>query len=208
MQISLNGAGKKFRTEWIFKELNYVFSKPGPYAILGANGSGKSTLLKIISGYGSLSSGGIQWQLNQQAIERNDIYTHVSLCAPYMELPEEFTLEELLRFHFAFKKPLHQLKLAEMISLAGLEKSSGKQFKVFSSGMKQRVKLALSFFSDTPLLLLDEPCTNLDAEGVKWYNELLQQYTVNRLTIIASNSAHEIEKCKQSIKLEDYKTIS
>ena len=71
--------------------------------------------------------------------------------------------------------------------------------------MKQRVKLAQAIFSDTPVLLLDEPCTNLDQQGVDQYTSWIDQYTKDRLVIVASNDVREYYFCKDNIALENYK---
>ena len=77
--------------------------------------------------------------------------------------------------------------------------------KYFSSGMKQRLKLALAFCSDTPMLMLDEPTSNLDKQGVEWYLGLVQQFAAGRLTIICSNQEHEYSFCTQHLDISDYK---
>jgi ABC-type multidrug transport system ATPase subunit len=71
--------------------------------------------------------------------------------------------------------------------------------------MKQRTKLALAFCSDTAMLMLDEPTSNLDTQGVDWYLGLVETYAANRLTIVCSNQAHEYSFCKQQINITDYK---
>ena len=95
----------------------------------------------------------------------------------------------------------------EIIQLLGLEKSRQKEIRNFSSGMKQRLKLALAILSDVPCVLLDEPCSNLDRQGIAWYQELLSKYTLNRTLIICSNQEYEYEICDKSISIMDYKSV-
>jgi ABC-type multidrug transport system ATPase subunit len=71
--------------------------------------------------------------------------------------------------------------------------------------MKQRLKLAQAIFSDTPLLLLDEPCTNLDKEGYGLYQNLIQENCTNKIVIICSNEEAEIHFCNARIHINDYK---
>ena len=71
--------------------------------------------------------------------------------------------------------------------------------------MKQRLKLALAILSDTPLLLLDEPCSNLDKEGYQLYAELIQQFAQHKLIIVGSNDPQEYAFCNQQVNLMDYK---
>lgn len=212
MKITLQNIGKRFNREWIFKNINYEFESNKAYVILGANGSGKSTLLQVIAGNLTSSEGNIIYknqQLttgNQQLIKPENIFQYLSFAAPYLELFEEYSLKESIEFHSKFKNFISGLSTKEIIGLTGLEKSQDKQLKYFSSGMKQRVRLALAILSDAPLLLLDEPCSNLDREGVEWYQKLINDHSKNRLVIICSNQQkQEYEFCSEELKLEKYK---
>lgn len=206
MKITLEHISKRFQRYWIFKEVNYVFSGPGAYALLGPNGSGKSTLLRVIAGMQSPSAGKLVYQPPQgQPLEVGDIYSHISFCAPGMEVVEELTLREFFDFHFSFKRPLPGLSIDQIIALTGLTGAGSKPIGDYSSGMKQRVKLAQAIFADTPVLLLDEPCTNLDQQGVDQYTQWISEYGKNRLVIVASNDEREYFFCTEQIVIEDYK---
>ena len=205
MKISLEHISKKFQRYWIFKDINYNFTAPGAYALLGANGSGKSTLLRIIAGMQNPSKGKLHVEVNGKHLEARELFPYISYCAPGMEIVEELTLRELLQFHFTFKKTLQGLSIEQIISTIGLKAAADKPIADYSSGMKQRVKLAQAFFSDTPVLLLDEPCTNLDNAGVEQYRELIETYTKRRLVIVASNDVREYFFCKEKIDVEAYK---
>jgi len=205
MQIILNNIGRRFNRDWIFRDIDYTFTIGETYAILGPNGSGKSTLLQVLNGSLSPSAGSIKYSLNDQPVEAESVFKQLSLAAPYLELIEEFTLDEMIDFHFKFKPYLKGMDKEAVISLLNLDGSKNKLIKYFSSGMKQRLKLALAFCSDTPLLMLDEPTSNLDAQGVDWYLNLVQQFALNRLTIICSNQQHEYSFCKHQLSISDYK---
>lgn len=212
MTISLSDAGKRFNREWIFRHFTYNFEAGSSYAIIGPNGSGKSTLLQVLSGSMMVNEGNIQYSpkesfgtiINRQ-YSSEIIYEQVSLCAPYLELVEEMTLKEFLDFHNGFKPFLKGITTASIISTLGLEKAADKQIRYYSSGMKQRVKLAQCIFSDTMILLLDEPCTNLDAEGIALYQRLINDYGKNRLIAVSSNDEVEYSFCKNHISILDYK---
>ncbi len=203
--IQVQNASKRFHHEWIFKNLNLELSKGDSIAITGGNGSGKSTLLKCLSGAIPLTSGAIQYQSGATQIVEEQWFRSLALATPYLELPEEFTLSEVLTFHFQFKNPLQQRSNAEILEVLGLEKHKSKTLSQFSSGMKQRVKLALAIFSEVPFLLLDEPTTNLDKQGVTWYLDLIQQFTPNRIVMICSNDPREYDFCEKKIAMEDFK---
>jgi len=200
-QISLIGAGKRFNKDWVFQSLNVDFEQGQHYALIGNNGSGKSTLLQVIAGFTNLSKGTIEWN----GADSQSIYEQISIAAPYLELVEELTTLEHFEFHAKFKSLTENLSIQEMIQLIGLEKSTHKQIRYFSSGMKQRLKLALAIFSTTPILLLDEPCSNLDKEGYALYKQLIQQYAMQKLIIVGSNDPEEYAFCTQQINLMDYK---
>ncbi len=207
MTIYLSDAGKRFNRDWIFRHFTYTFEAGKSYAITGPNGSGKSTLLQSLSGGMMLSEGRIKFEvLNQKSeITTEDIYTHVSICAPYLEVIEEMTLKEFLDFHRGFKPFLASITTDTIIAALGLEKAVNKQIRYYSSGMKQRVKLAQCIFSDTAIVLLDEPCTNLDADGIALYHRLIAEYSKDRLVVVSSNDEVEYQFCEERINIGDYK---
>ena len=205
MKISLDQVSKRFQRHRIFKDVSHTFVSPGAYALLGPNGSGKSTLLRIIAGMQSPSAGTVRYeQDNGTEIKTADIFSYVSFCAPGQELVEEFTLREFLDFHFSFKKPLPGHTLSGIIEHSGLSAAADKPIYDYSSGMKQRVKLLQAIFSDTPILMLDEPCSNLDEKGVNQYREWMDRYAAGRLVFVASNDIREYYFCKEQLAIEDY----
>ncbi len=203
MQIKLSGLGKRYNYDWIFRHLSYEFVSDKAYAILGYNGSGKSTFINTLSGNLIPSEGAIEYQHNSQTIPVDEVYRYLSFSAPYLELVEEFTLTELLQFHTHFK-PLRDLNSQQLIERMYLEKARHKYVKDFSSGMKQRLKLALAIYTEAPLLLLDEPTTNLDQAGINWYLEHVSQNRKNRLVVVCSNIAHEYSFCDQTLDITEY----
>jgi len=205
MKISLAQVGKRFQRHWIFREVTYDF-EAGAYALLGPNGCGKSTLLRIIATMQAPSLGKVHYYNGRPgALSPESIFSHTAYCAPGMDVVEEMTLREFFTFHFSFKKLLPGLAIDEVIAQTGLPDSAGKTIGDYSSGMKQRVKLAQAIFADTPVLLLDEPCTNLDQKGVEQYHNWITQYAGNRLVIVASNDEREYFFCKERIEIEKYK---
>jgi len=204
MLIELKNAGRRFNQEWIFRNLSYTFETPNKYAILGPNGSGKSTLISVLLGTLAPSEGEILYS-NPKPIAVEEIYKQLSLAAPYLDLIEEFTLQETIDFHFKFNKVHPAIERGEILELLGLKKSQDKALKYFSSGMKQRTKLALACCSDTPILFLDEPTSNLDVQGIDWYNGLIERFTADRLLIIGSNQKHEYFFCTHELEITNFK---
>jgi len=206
--ICLTDAGKRFNRDWIFRHVNYTFETGRSYAITGPNGSGKSTLLQAIAGSMNVSQGSLIYQNKYpvpHTIDPEEIYQHISIAAPYLELIEEMTAKEFLHFHHQFKPLLSAITIAEIVSILGLENAADKQIRYFSSGMKQRIKLAQAIFSNTPVLLLDEPCTNLDTSGYQLYHELIVKYCQDKLIIVSSNDIQEMDFCIERLNILDYK---
>ncbi|MFM6944210.1 MAG: ATP-binding cassette domain-containing protein [Bacteroidota bacterium] len=201
MKICLNNISKRYQQNWIFKDLTLEIQDGSSLAILGNNGSGKSSLLRIIASMQSATKGTITYTHQETQIEPIAIYNMLSYAAVGMQLIEEFTLSELLTFHFSFKKSINQLRVEEIISILDMKNVQSKLVGDFSSGMKQRVKLAQAIFTDAPLLLLDEPCSNLDKHGIAQYQEWIATYQNNRTIIVASNDVNEYSFCKQQIVL-------
>ncbi len=201
MEIHLENISKKYNQNIIFDQLNAILKENEATVILGKNGAGKSSLLKIIAGYVSQSSGEIKFLNNTKTISRDDIFQEVAYLSPSIELIEEMTLMEFLVFHFSFKKKL--ISIPQMIEYIGLENFKNEIIENFSSGMKQRVKMAQAFFADTKILLLDEPCTNLDKAGILLYNNLIQHFTKNKIIVVASNNNEEYQFCINQINLTE-----
>lgn len=205
MTIQLTDAGKRFNRDWIFRHVNFTFHQGRSYAITGPNGSGKSTLLQSIASSMNVSEGNIQYTIDTIKISEENIYRHVSIAAPYLEVIEEMSAKEFLLFHASFKPLLSSVTIDEIIKIIGLEKTADKQIRYFSSGMKQRIKLAQAIFSDANILLLDEPCTNLDATGYALYHQLIKNYCSDKLIIVSSNDENEMDFCEEKISIMDYK---
>jgi ABC-2 type transport system ATP-binding protein len=201
MNIVAENLGKRFNLNWIFRNFNFTLSAGNSYAVVGPNGSGKSTFLQVIAGNVPLSEGKLLYSDNGRSIHPDNFYEHISLASPYLELIEEFTLMEHLQFHFRFKKMKGVESATEIIDKLGLSKATHREIRFFSSGMKQRVKLALSFFSDTPVLMLDEPTANLDKAGIAWYQDEIVRHLKDRLVIICSNQEYEYVFCNELIPI-------
>ncbi len=205
MKISLTKAGKRFNREWIFRNATIDFHTSNAYAITGPNGSGKSTLLQAIAGMLQLSEGEIQYAISNKQITAEEAYKHITFCAPYLEVIEEMTLVEFLEFHNQFKAFLPSFDSKKIITEISLEGAANKQIRYYSSGMKQRVKLAQAVFSDADIVLLDEPCSNLDLKGIELYHSLINNYCKNRLVIVCSNDEVEYSFCNEVISIMQFK---
>jgi ABC-type multidrug transport system ATPase subunit len=205
MKIDLINAGKRFNREWIFRSATLQFTSATAYAITGPNGSGKSTLIQAIGGMLQVSEGKIDYSIDNKKQAEEEVYQHISFCAPYLDVIEEMTLTEFLDFHHRFKAFLPSFTTKKIIAEIGLEAAASKQIRYYSSGMKQRVKLAQAIFSNTAIILLDEPCSNLDLKGIELYHSLIHSYCKERLVIVCSNDEVEYKFCDEVISILQYK---
>jgi ABC-2 type transport system ATP-binding protein len=201
MNIEVKDLGRKFNRQWVFRHLNFRLEAGNSYTFIGPNGSGKSTLLQIIAGIMPGTEGRVSYQFQGKLLEEEHFFRYLVMAAPYLELIEELTLGELIHFHSRFKRLTTGTSAKDFAERIGLLSSLHKPIKYFSSGMKQRLKLGLAFFSDTPVLMLDEPTSNLDAQGVAWYLSQVEERSRGRLLIICSNQPQEYAFCHNLIDL-------
>jgi len=201
MKLTLQNLSKRYLYDWIIREMNHEFEANTITGINGINGSGKSTLIKLMSGFLSPSEGKILYHLDGQSIDRSDIYQYLSISAPYTDLVQEYDVEEMYLFHTKFKKMRKDLDAKDFLNVVRLSGNKGKQIQYYSSGMKQRLQLAIALFTDSKLLLLDEPTSYLDSENKEWFYNLLQSELADRTIIIASNDLEDFQYCTEVITL-------
>ncbi|GAB3894301.1 ABC transporter ATP-binding protein [Spirosoma agri] len=214
MEIRAEQVGKKYRKEWIFRRVALTLTAGSSYTFVGPNGSGKSTLLQLLAGSLPLTEGQLSYRQQDTVIEPDNWFRHVNIAAPYLELVEELSLDELLTFHQTFK-PFKAGFTPEIVAeQLLLGHARHKEIKYFSSGMKQRVKLGLAFFSEAPIVILDEPTSNLDRQGVAWYQEQVRQLIKPavsiaghsaQLLLIGSNQPEEYDFCPNVLNMTQWK---
>ena len=205
-KIIVDNTSKRYIKEWVFRGLSYTFVPDNAYVIMGSNGSGKSTLLQVVATVLTPSKGKVSYYDNGSIIDSEKIYKHITIASPYMELPEEFTLAEVVDFHLKLKSFYGNISRNEFLEKCYLSQWKNKVVRNFSSGMKQRLKLALAIISKSDALFLDEPSSNLDHKGIEWYKKLIEEYRKNRIVVVCSNNiADEFFFCNEQINIEEYK---
>jgi ABC-type multidrug transport system ATPase subunit len=205
VRIEAQALGRRYGRQWIFKHLSHDFQPGTATAVLGPNGAGKSTLLNILAGQLLPTEGQVSYSLGSQPLAVTDVPRQLAYCAPYLELPEDFTLLELLAFHTRLKPLRPGLTAAGLVDIMYLQKARHQLVREFSSGMKQRLKLGLALYAAAPLLLLDEPTTNLDATGAAWYLEHVARVRdAGRLVIVSSNVPAEYAFCEAQVRITDF----
>jgi ABC-type multidrug transport system ATPase subunit len=205
MRLDAQNLGRRYGRQWIFRQLSHDFLPGTSTAILGPNGAGKSTLLSILAGQLLPSEGQVAYSLAGQPVAVAEVPRQLAYCAPYLELPEDFTLLELLAFHTRLKPLRAGMSVASLVDIMYLHKARHQAVRTFSSGMKQRLKLGLALYAAAPLLLLDEPTTNLDAQGAAWYLEHVARVRdPSRLVVVSSNVPAEYGFCDAQVRITDF----
>jgi len=206
LNIHLHKVSKRYGANWIIRNVVYHFEAGQFYSIQGPNGSGKSTLLKIISGYLSPSYGELEYTTSDgHKIDREDIYKELSMAAPYLELIESLRVSEMVRFQMKLKPFYRDWSCEALLDFAYLGASSQLYLWELSSGMLQRLKLALAMATQSKFLILDEPGTNLDLEAKEWYLNSLKEMSFDRTIIIASNEVQDFPEGATELHISQFK---
>jgi heme exporter protein A len=204
--VSLN---KVFGRRLIFNNINFKFENNGIFGISGSNGSGKSTLVKIIAGIISSSSGKVIHKTGTEEILPEKLHNHLGFVSPYLVLYDEFSAWENLAYFAEIRGiPLDTDRVNYLLEKFLLINRKDDLVKTYSSGMKQRLKFIFALVHSPELLILDEPTSNLDAEGKENVYAILKKEAESSIVIIASNEVTDLALCSSKIELEQYKGIN
>lgn len=200
---------KRFNNAPLFAATSAQLHSGQIVAITGNNGSGKTTLLKMLAGVLMPTKGSIAYTIDQLIIKHEDVQPHIGYAAPYLELYAELTAVEHLQFVAELKgKRLGADEAIAILASLGLDEGvaqSERHVKQYSSGMQQRVKLALAFALAPRFIFLDEPSSNLDQAGInKLFEHIHKAASENAIVIIATNDPKETELATQLLVLEKY----
>ena len=191
ISVECRGLGKKFGLRWVFRELSCGIAEGEHIVIKGSNGSGKSTLGKLLVGNSDSSEGEVVWKTGGREIDIDDVPQKIAWAAPFMDVPEDMTVREVVGFHCQFRKIWEGTELLELAVSSGLESHLDSQISSLSSGQKQRLRLVLALGTEAGLVVLDEPCSNLDAGGVSWYLSELKKVVEKATVVVCSNDRHD-----------------
>lgn len=191
---------KNFNRRPIFKDISFELNSGDSVAITGRNGSGKSTLVKIIANVLQPTSGICEIYKGDAVVKKDDYYKYVGFVSPYLNLYDEFSGLENLEI-------TSRIKLAYggnhsgVLERVGLKDRCNDLLRIYSSGMKQRLKLAFAVLHDPQILILDEPTSNLDKEGIRIVSDIAEDQKKNRILLIATNDDYEKSLCSTEINI-------
>lgn len=192
LSLKITKLTRRFGHRSVFRDIDFECGPGTSVCITGPNGSGKSTLLKIIAGLLAPSSGNITFSIDEKETTAETKRRSVRLVSPEMNLYDELTGSENLRFLSSISGvPVSQEKIGTILNSVGLGERGDDFFGEYSSGMKQRLKLASALMSDPPLLLLDEPSSNLDHDGREFVYRVMQEQKSRGILVYATNEQDE-----------------
>ena len=203
ISIIANGLAKAFDRSTVFKNITFSLSSPASLSITGNNGAGKSTLSKILAGVLSSTHGDITYLVNDRQIGIEEFKQHIGFVSPYLNLYDEFTAWENLQFLFRIRtaNQLNNERGEELLALVGLWNRRDDRVGTFSSGMKQRLKYAFALMHNPTVLILDEPTSNLDSEGIEIIRHIILEQKKIHIVIVATNNKEETRWCDREIRI-------
>lgn len=190
--------GKNFKNKHVLDQINLHVPNGKIYCIMGPNGAGKSTLLKIISGVEKPTEGVVTFKGKDW--KREDLKVIGSLIEE-PGLFDNLTVEENIKL----KLKLHRVEnknQEQILNTLGFGDHNQEKVKGFSTGMRQRLGIALAFMGNPDLVILDEPTNGLDTFGIHELRELLMlEKKQGKTIIIASHMLSEIQKVADRIAI-------
>jgi len=200
INIEADKIEKKFGKTLLFRNISFALSKGDSFYITGPNGSGKSTLLQILAGIQKSTSGSVIYRSDNAVIENECYKNYFGFTGPQVNPYDMLTSIENLRF--TSSDSANENLMIEYLEKFDLLKHRAKSVKYYSSGMKQRLRLIHALISNPPVLMLDEPCSNLDSKGRDILYSILNEIKKDKLIIIATNESEDINLCSKGINLE------
>jgi heme exporter protein A len=203
VSLTVDGVAKEFNRRTIFRDVSFSLRSGESLAVTGRNGSGKSTLVKIICGLLSPTRGSLAYVVDGKPIEVDALKDHIGLVSPYLQMYDEFTGLENLEVLSRIRAD-HDITadvIADAVRNVGLWDRRNDFVRTYSSGMKQRLKYAFAMLHRPEVLILDEPTSNLDAEGIVMVERCVKEQSSRGMLIVATNDSDEATWCSQRVVL-------
>jgi heme exporter protein A len=181
----------------LFRHVSFTLA-PGDFLIVtGRNGAGKSSLLKVLAGLSRPIAGVIRYPSDTGKLTNSDPANELPIgyCGPDINIYDELSAAENLNF-FGGLRGLTSVPVNDLISQFGLDpKRSSEPVSAFSTGMRQRLKLALSLVGSPIVLIWDEPTATLDSNGRQLAEDVISSHTSKGgIFIVATNVDDEAER--------------
>ena len=203
LSLIATGITKEFNRRTIFRDVSISLSQGDSLAITGRNGSGKSTLVKVVAGLLSATRGKVEYAVDGKPLEIENLRHHIGFVSPYLQLYDEFSGYENLELLSKIRSDvgIDSGRIQEVLATVGLWERRSDDVRTYSSGMKQRLKYAFAVLHRPSLLILDEPTSNLDHDGIAMVNKVVDEQQKQGVLIVATNDADEAGWCSANIEL-------
>ena len=193
MKLIVEKISKNFGEKKILRDISFELGPGSSAAIVGPNGSGKTTLVRIICGLIRPSTGEVKYIKDNEQILAQDIYKSIGLVGPYLELYEELTASENIMFFARMKRvPNAAEKISILMERLNLSGREDDQVKTYSSGMRQRLKYVFALIDDPKILILDEPKSNLDMDGIDRVYDIMNEQKKDNILLLATNDQSDL----------------
>ncbi len=200
--LTADGLSKTFNRRRIFSGISFGLQSGSSLAITGRNGSGKSTLVKILCGVLTPTRGNVGMTLDGKTVPAADRFTLIGLVSPYLQLYDEFTGWENLRLSARIRGlAVRDEEITGLLERVALADRRNDYVRTYSSGMKQRLKYAFALLHRPPILVLDEPASNLDVDGVEIIRTMMTEQRRHGILIVATNDADDLGYCETVVDL-------
>jgi heme exporter protein A len=194
---------KTFNGRKVLTDVSFKLSNPFCLGITGKNGAGKSTLLKIIAGLLEPSTGKLFYETDYQNNNEEIQFLNIGFLSPYLQLYDEFTaLENLITYDEIRGCKKENNHYNDLLNKVQLMDRRNDYLRTYSSGMKQRLKLAFALSNNPKILIFDEPTSNLDESGIELIHNVMNDHKKNGILIVASNDKNDYNLFDDVINLD------
>jgi len=201
LRLQADGIKKVFNRRIIFEDVSFAIEQQQTLLITGRNGSGKSTLVKILADILSPTSGNVSITSGEKT-NSTPRFSMIGLVSPYLQMYDEFSAEENIRYALAIRGSADDLpSIHALLKKVFLFNRKDDAVRTFSSGMKQRMKYAFALAHDPPILILDEPTSNLDTEGTAMVKQIMQEQREKGILVIATNDLSDVDSFDLQVDL-------
>lgn len=201
MELSASKIKKVFNRRVIFQNISFSVQRHQTLLVTGKNGSGKSTLVKIVSNVLSPTAGKIT--VSTPDGKETDIHSsQIGLVSPYLQMYDEFSAEENLRYALSIRGTVAETsRIHDLLRKVFLFNRKDDPVRTFSSGMKQRMKYAFALAHKPSILILDEPTSNLDVDGIAMVKQIMSEQQENGILIVATNDLSDVDSYTTRVDL-------
>ena len=192
MSIEVQEVSKLYGEQKALNGVSFTIKSGEIVGFLGPNGAGKSTLMKIITTYITQSEGMVSVNGHNVATDSMQVKKSVGYLPEHNPLYLEMYVKEYLQFNASIHK-VGKARIAEVISLVGLDSEAHKKIGQLSKGYRQRVGLAAALLHDPEVLILDEPTTGLDPNQLVEIRNLIKDIGKTKTVLFSTHIMQEVE---------------